>query len=157
MRLAPVVIKYLDDPNLLNYVEESSKTTHTNLFCIESCKMLGQILRDFIWGREEIDISKDDYPLIGNIIDECKLEEINIPSMGLADTTLKAAMWSFAHSKDFEETVLKAVNLGGDTDTIGAVAGQIAGAYWGYSSIPQHLIDGLSRKDKIDKYLTPIL
>ena len=71
--------------------------------------------------------------------------------------SLEAALWAFDNSNSFEETVLKAVNLGDDSDTTGAVAGQLAGAYWGYSGIPSHLIDGLDRKDMIDLYLEPIL
>ncbi len=49
----------------------------------------------------------------------------------------------------YEEAVLKAVNLGGDTDTTGAVAGGIAGIYYGFSSIPQKWIEVIARKEDI--------
>lgn len=52
---------------------------------------------------------------------------------------------------------MSAVNLGDDSDATGAITGQMAGAYWGYSEIPQYLIDGLAKKDMIDQYLDPIL
>jgi ADP-ribosylglycohydrolase len=42
--------------------------------------------------------------------------------------TLTAAVWCLLTSKDYRETVLKAVNLGGDTDTTGIVAGGSSGA-----------------------------
>jgi ADP-ribosyl-[dinitrogen reductase] hydrolase len=49
--------------------------------------------------------------------------------------------------------VLRAVNLGDDADTTGAVCGQLAGAYWGESGIPQEWRDGLARTDMIEKAL----
>ena len=51
---------------------------------------------------------------------------------------------------DFREAVLKAVNLGDDADTTGAVCGQLAGAYWGENGIPKEWLDGLARRDLIE-------
>jgi len=52
--------------------------------------------------------------------------------------------------KDFRDAVLKAVNLGDDADTTGAVCGQLAGAYWGKSGIPAEWLEGWARKDMIE-------
>ena len=52
---------------------------------------------------------------------------------------------AFHNGKDFRESVLRAVNLGDDADTTGAVCGQFAGAYWGESGIPVEWRDGLAR------------
>ena len=57
--------------------------------------------------------------------------------------TLQAALWAVETSQSFEEAVLKAVNLGDDADTVGAVAGQIAGARYGYTNVPDKLKQGL--------------
>jgi ADP-ribosyl-[dinitrogen reductase] hydrolase len=51
--------------------------------------------------------------------------------------TLEAAVWAFAGTASFEEAVLRAVNLGDDADTVGAVAGQIAGAVYGLGGVPE--------------------
>lgn len=56
---------------------------------------------------------------------------------GYVVKTLEAALWAFYHTDDFESGALKAVNLGDDADTVGAVYGQIAGAYYGIAGIPQ--------------------
>jgi len=53
------------------------------------------------------------------------------------------------NSKSYEETVLKAVNLGDDADTTGAVVGGIAGIYYGLVSIPKCWINTVARKDDI--------
>jgi ADP-ribosyl-[dinitrogen reductase] hydrolase len=55
----------------------------------------------------------------------------------------------FYHTDNFEDGMIKAIALGGDTDTVGAVYGQLAGAYYGYSNIPQRWKDGLLAHDKI--------
>jgi ADP-ribosyl-[dinitrogen reductase] hydrolase len=52
--------------------------------------------------------------------------------------------------------VLRAVNLGDDADTTGAICGQIAGAYWGESGIPVEWIEGLAEREMIEKALAGI-
>ena len=66
-------------------------------------------------------------------------------------------MWAFHNANKFEEAVLKAVNLGDDADTTGAICGQLAGAYWGESGIPESLRAGLARMDMVEKALAGIL
>ena len=56
-------------------------------------------------------------------------------------------------ARDFGEAVLRAVNLGDDADTTGAICGQLAGAYWGASGIPKAWCDGLARRDLIEQAL----
>jgi ADP-ribosyl-[dinitrogen reductase] hydrolase len=63
--------------------------------------------------------------------------------------TLEAAVWAFAGTASFEEAVLRAVNLGDDADTVGAVAGQIAGTVHGLGGIPERWTNRLYRKQDI--------
>ena len=69
-----------------------------------------------------------------------------IVGSGYVVKSLEAALWAFHDAKDFREAVLRAVNLGDDADTTGAVCGQLAGAYWGESGIPQEWREGLARQ-----------
>jgi ADP-ribosyl-[dinitrogen reductase] hydrolase len=55
------------------------------------------------------------------------------------------------------EALLRAVNLGDDADTTGAVCGQFAGAYWSESGIPVEWREGLARRDMIEKALRKLL
>lgn len=66
------------------------------------------------------------------------------------------ALASFLISDDFEATVVTAINGGGDTDTIGAMAGAIAGAYYGYSSIPAAWLDPLENGAKGRDYVVAL-
>lgn len=76
-----------------------------------------------------------------------------IRSSGYVVETLEAAVWSLINTDSFESALLKAVNLGYDSDTVGAVAGGLAGLYYGcggLKGIPQKWIDALQRKDWIE-------
>ncbi len=66
------------------------------------------------------------------------------------------ALASFLVSDDFEAVVMTAVNAGGDTDTIGAMAGALAGAYYGYSSIPAAWLDPLENGAKGKDYVAAL-
>jgi hypothetical protein len=76
-----------------------------------------------------------------------------IVGSGYVVKSLEAALWAFHDAKDFREAVLRAVNLGDDADTTGAVCGQLAGAYWGESGIPVEWREGLARSEMIEKAL----
>jgi ADP-ribosylglycohydrolase len=57
-------------------------------------------------------------------------------SSGHAGDSFFCAIWALLSGRDFEETILNAVNLGNDADTVGAITGQLAGAVYGASAIP---------------------
>lgn len=70
---------------------------------------------------------------------------------------LAMAMWAVYHSKSFDETIEKSVNLLGDADSHGSVAGQIAGAFYGYSSIKPQFLEWLNKWDEHDFAVRGIL
>lgn len=78
------------------------------------------------------------------------LKEQEISSGGYVIDTLEASLWCLLTTRSYSEAVLKAVNLGEDTDTTAAVTGGLAGLLYGYDEIPKEWIDVLARKDDID-------
>lgn len=76
--------------------------------------------------------------------------EESIASTGYVVDTLKASLWCLGTSESFEEAVLKAVNLGGDTDTIASITGAMAGLRWKHESIPNDWIDKIASRDIIE-------
>ena len=82
--------------------------------------------------------------------DFAALPAAQIESTGYAPSTLEAAIWCVLTSDSYRACVLKAVNLGGDADTIAAVAGSLAGALYGQESIPPEWVEVLARRDEID-------
>ena len=64
---------------------------------------------------------------------------------------METALWCFHQTDSFREAILRAVNLGDDADTTGAVCGQIAGAYYGVEGIPDAWLEKLAMREKIEE------
>ncbi len=80
-----------------------------------------------------------------------ELSEDAVVSSGYVVDTLEASIWCILRGGSYEETVLRAVNLGGDSDTTGAVSGGLSGLFLGYGSIPERWIAAVARNDDIDR------
>jgi len=80
-----------------------------------------------------------------------KLPEEKIKSSGYVVDTLEAAIWCLLNTNNYKDCILKAVNLGEDTDTVAAVAGGLAGMYYGINDIPTEWLSQLARRDYIEE------
>jgi ADP-ribosyl-[dinitrogen reductase] hydrolase len=146
MRLAPVALFALDDDQLAQQIAaDQSRTTHGAKSCIEACQFFVSLLRAAILGEKNIialacQLGRN-YPVIRHVTDRNwnQLDRGQINSGGYVIHTVEAALWSVARTASFEESIVLAVNLGADADTVGAVTGQLAGAMYGASSIPLRL------------------
>ena len=76
------------------------------------------------------------------------IEQIN--SGGYVIESIEAALWCLLNTSDFKDCVLKAVNLGDDTDTTAAIAGGLAGIYYGYKNIPEYWLEVIIRREWIE-------
>ena len=74
-------------------------------------------------------------------------------SSGYVIHTLEASVWCLLNTKSYKEAVLKAVNMGEDTDTVGAVTGGLAGMFYGLESIPGDWIESIAKLDEIKELL----
>ena len=157
MRLAPVACYYHKDLHKVREMASAqSRTTHASDIADECCQYLAGLMAHVIGGqsyqsaRNELQESEWGYPLMAIIENNHKAAaESEVKSSGYVVDTLNAAIWAVENSQSFEGAVLKAVNLGDDADTVGAVTGQIAGAVYGYSSVPKHLKAGLVDERKL--------
>ncbi len=149
MRLAPVPIAFASLfpdglPDLMEKAVESSLPTHGSPQCIDSCRYLTLVLCGLINGEDRSRVLSPDWPpaqwLMARFTLHPEVQEIirgsytrrrppEICGSGYVMRSLEAALWAFHRAVDFREAVLKAVNLGDDADTPGAVCGQLAGAY----------------------------
>lgn len=125
--------------------------THNSITANECCKLLATyILKGY--NSENIFNNIKNFSTDKNVneIASGKYKEKyidDIKSSGYCIHTLESAIWSVYNSKSFSEAILKAVNLGDDSDSVGAVTGQIAGALYGIDNIPSEWIDKLYRKE----------
>jgi len=85
-----------------------------------------------------------------NLDSLCQIPRDQINSSGYVIDTFEAVLWSLITTDTYRSALLKAVNLGLDTDTIAAIAGGLAGLYYGYSSIPAEWIAALAKRNEIE-------
>lgn len=78
-------------------------------------------------------------------INEYELKEIS--SRGYVVDTLEAVLWVLLKHNNYQDTIIEAINLGNDTDTVGAIVGSMAGILYGLNSIPKEWINKLVKKD----------
>jgi ADP-ribosyl-[dinitrogen reductase] hydrolase len=162
MRLAPIVLFFYPHfDSVIYYSGESSKTTHGAIKCIDACRLLGSILLEALSGKQKQEILlpnpyflKDQNNLSENIKkiadgDYQYKEESEIRGSGYVVQSLEAALWCFHNTDTFKSSVLKAANLGEDSDTTAAICGQIAGAYYGVNGIPKDWVEKIAMKNFI--------
>lgn len=152
MRLAPVAIAFWFDPELAaTDGEASALTTHGSEIALDCTAYLAKVLAVLIQGgnkKDVLQISSGGNDRLCKML-EGNWEDRQVRGSGHVLATLEAALWAFHTTDSFEECVLKAVNLGDDADSVGAVAGQLAGACYGVEGIPESLIQGLQDADRI--------
>ena len=85
-----------------------------------------------------------------------KVSEGYIRTTGYVVDTIEAAVWGLITTNSLKEALLKIVNLGGDTDSIAAVAGGLAGLYYGYDAIPAEWLNVIERRDWISQMIDPM-
>lgn len=93
----------------------------------------------------------DNYNRLRNLSSFSNLAEEEIKSNGYVVDTLEASIWCLLNTNSYKECVLKAVNLGNDTDTVGSVVGGLAGIYYGSDDIPEEWLDVLVRRQYIEE------
>ena len=82
-----------------------------------------------------------------------QLPKSQIKSSGYVVDTLEAVVWCLLTTASYKDAVLQAVNLGDDTDTIGAITGSLAGLYYGYNAIPAEWLKELQCREWIEKLI----
>ena len=158
MRLAPVpMFFYPDRDAIIAMSGESSRTTHGADECVEASRLFGAILYMALNGASKDSILLE-HGMFGfasaGIQDIANGEyriksEAEIHGVGYVVASLEAALWCFYHTDNFSEAILKATNLGNDSDTTAAICGQIAGAFYCESGIPESWRGKLAKHDEI--------
>lgn len=138
MRIAPLAFTGATDEE----VREVSAITHAHALSCDVCVGYVRLLCEIINGARPRELAV--YEGMG---------VSGIASGGYVADTYDAALWCLANTSGYAECVLAAVNLGDDTDTTAAVAGALAGALYGFDSIPSEWLETLRGKDIIERCL----
>ena len=159
MRCAPYAIALADDlDSLVRVSKQSSAITHYDPRCTYGCAILNLTIARFLRGESEplataLDRVDSDAPdelvealrVIPDLIDEEQLQ-----TTGYVVHTLQTALHDALTAESAEDAIVTAVNRGGDTDTVGAVTGAIAGARFGGQSLPDQWLATLEHRDDLE-------
>lgn len=171
MRILPLLV-YIKDKELADryqITKQVSSITHGHIRSVIACFYYLEFARQLVNGIDKFQIYKNlqteisehlnslsinpnevklfDRLLQGNIND---LSDKEIFSSGYVLHTLEASVWCLLTTNNYKAATLKAVNLGEDTDTTGAVTGGLAGLLYGYDTIPKSWLQKMARKDDIE-------
>lgn len=142
MRLAPIPMAYALLPDqAVARAMDSSRTTHAATLCLEGCAWLTEILVHLLHGADKAAALGDHRPATSPEIRALQQgtwrekPRSALRGSGYVVASLEAALWCFWHTDNYAACVLAAANLGDDADTTAAVAGQLAGACYGYQAI----------------------
>lgn len=156
VRQAPVSIFRRKSLRAIYFESQAqSRATHGAVESIDACQFLGLILHHLINGHQKEEaFSPHIFPLCARVMiinaGEYKHKARHqIRSSGYVIDTLEAAMWAVWNTDNFRDAILLATNLADDADSVAATAGQLAGALYGYSEIPQDWKDKLVQHERI--------
>ncbi|HEX77533.1 MAG TPA: ADP-ribosylglycohydrolase family protein [Dehalococcoidia bacterium] len=155
MRCAPIGLFYYRRPDrLIEASLESALITHWDPRAGWAAVALNLLIAGLVQGRKEGLLEEVAGLMDNEEVSRVLLEasagarERLVPSAYVLDT-LKAALGCFLQAPSFEAAVVSAVNLGGDTDTTGAVCGALAGAYFGLGGVPHRWLEPLYAKEEL--------
>jgi ADP-ribosylglycohydrolase len=159
MRLAPVPIAWHRSvPDAAEQSGESSLSTHAATRPVDTCRLYGAMVAAVIGGASLDDVLAPTFWRWGDLHPQVTViaagsfrekEPPAIRGSGFCIDALEAALWAVQGADDFRSAVLRAANLGDDADTTAAIAGQLAGAWWGLSGIPPQWCSKLTMAPEI--------
>ena len=171
MRISPLLFYLLDKPVNVRYeiTKQVSSITHGHIRSVIACFYYLEFARQLVAQKDKFEIYKNLQTEITNQLTSLsinpteiakfdrllkqnihELTEENVYSSGYVLHTLEASIWCLLTTDNYKDAVLKAVNLGEDTDTTGAVTGGLAGLLYGFDNIPANWIKQLARNNDIE-------
>jgi len=171
MRILPIALycykKQYENSKIIEIVKKTSSITHGHEISIMGCYIYVQYVINLLNGKNKIEsyqsIQKLDYSMFQKSTqkvyqsilkgDISSFKKEKIQSSGYVVHSLEASLWCLLTQNNFKDTLLTAVNLGNDTNTIGAITGALAGLVYSFDTIPKDWIEKLKHKDFLDEYI----
>jgi len=168
MRFSPIPV-WNHKKSLVEAVKagvEVSNLTHPSQYCQSGATLMATLLHAFYHRDSKVDkqqilknISQSsDDKMIKTMIDHVFQNGYDkIYSSGFVIQSLEAALWALVNSDNFKSGLMIVMNMGGDVDTVGAIYGQLAGAYYGMSGIDSYYLANLFDREKLEKMVNTLV
>lgn len=172
MRILPMAwyTRYKPVSEKIRLIEEVSSVTHAHPCSLFACIFYIEMVQQLLNGETPVSAYAHAIAFVKNHLDDTYAPELDryrrlldgkimlcgeedIRSTGFVLDSLEASVWAFLTTEHYKDAVLKCINLGGDTDTIAAICGGLAGVYYGMEDIPVNWRDMLANKPLIEQVL----
>lgn len=166
MRCAPLAVAYADtSAKLARVSRDSSRITHADPRCTAGCAILNLTIAALL--RDESDalgtaIESVEHDAPDELLNALRPlvqgdEPAPLPTSGYVVHTLQTALYDGLTADTAEEAIVTAVNRGGDTDTLGAVAGAVAGARFGVDALPERWLTTIDERRRLTEFASQLL
>ena len=153
MRILPLAfVKNLSDEQ----IAQVSGITHAHPLSVEACTVYihaAQLILDGFSLTEALETASLSSEIFSYLADISSRKRNEIRSTGYVKDSLEASFWCLLTTDNFRDALIRAVNLGDDTDTIGAITGGMAGLAYGMESVPDSWMNALRKKEIIERCL----
>ena len=153
MRILPLAfVKNLSDEQ----IAQVSGITHAHPLSVEACTVYihaAQLILDGFSLTEALETASLSSEIFSYLADISSRKRNEIRSTGYVKDSLEASFWCLLTTDNFRDALIRAVNLGDDTDTIGAITGGMAGLAYGMESVPDSWMNALREKEIIERCL----
>src|SRR5579864_2279531 len=156
MRILPIALVYRDEPVevIVERAMASSALTHAHPRAQVACAVYCLIARGLLTGESPESALRNALSVAHKALGPAHLSELRLleafsprNGSGYVLDTFWCAWDAFAGSGSYGETIARAIRYGNDTDTTAAVAGGLAGIYWGTKGMPGEWLEGMRGKD----------
>ncbi|KAI4178523.1 MAG: hypothetical protein L6R41_008355 [Letrouitia leprolyta] len=171
MRVSPIGLVFYEDlSKAAEHAALSSQVTHPYPTNAEACKLYTVLIAATFkdptkahlaskvagWTFQDPDL-KSRFEKYTELASWREKDLASISSSGYVVDSLEASLWAFFTTNSFEEGALKVVNLGHDADTVGAIYGGIAGAFYGFEAVPEKWLKDLKARSTLDAVVEGIV
>lgn len=155
----------------MSFIHDQSRVTHAADRCMIACGLYSAVVWELMAGKSVLRavadglekasvyylqsaLKKDFRKYFDGMSEKTllSLEEEDVSGSGYVVDTLVAALWCLLTTEDYRSCALRAVNLGEDTDTVGAVAGGLAGLAYGYAALPEEWVACLAKRGWLEEH-----
>jgi ADP-ribosyl-[dinitrogen reductase] hydrolase len=166
---AAVLFFFATSGEAINQATEAARTTCQAPAVLDACRALARALYAALTAQPKATVIEKAALTVTTIVPAAGTAPANDASAGestpvvahrvgsSAPAALAAAVAAFETTDNFRDAILYAANLGGDSDVVATVCGQLAGAYYGMKAIPTSWYNGLMQKELITSYADRLL
>ncbi|UUZ81493.1 ADP-ribosylglycohydrolase family protein [Paenibacillus sp. P26] len=155
MRRLPIGLIYSNLPDIEKMSRVQSKMTHYDERCNEACEIYNRIVFRLLNGENLTEAIKRE--ILGTDYEDVLAKEPGCEPSGFVVHTFRWVLYILLNTGSFSEAVQQAANLGGDTDTIAAIIGGLAGVFYGFEGIPSHYSGVIIIKERLDRLSVQIM